>query len=124
PPYFPTPKKTELNHNEHLTIARHEVCCNLEDVNKACKLYVKPGGKVTLVHRPDRLTDIITLFPSYRIEQKRMQLVYPKQGKEANTLLIEGIRDAKPGVKISKQLCIYTQKDNDTNEAKGIIYGS
>lgn len=124
PPYFPTPKKTELNHNEHLTIARHEVCCNLEDVIKACKLYVKPGGKVTLVHRPDRLTDIITLFRSYRIEPKRMQLVYPKQGKDANTLLIEGIRDGKPGLKISQPLFIYAQNGNYTDEAKGVIYGS
>ena len=45
PPYFPTPKSTEHNENEYLTIARHEVCCTLEDVVKACKLYVKPGGK-------------------------------------------------------------------------------
>src|SRR5699024_4997083 len=124
PPYFPTPKKTELNHNEHLTIARHEVCCNLEDVIKACKLYVKPVGKVTLVHRPERLTDIITLFRSYRIEPKRKQLVYPKQGKEANPLLIEGIRDGKPGLKISQPLFIYAQNGNYTHEAKGVIYGS
>src|SRR5699024_12529536 len=58
PPYFKTPNDNEKNKNEHLTIARHEVCCTLEDVIKACKLYVRPGGKVALVHRPGRLVDI------------------------------------------------------------------
>lgn len=124
PPYFPTPKATEHNHNEHLTIARHEVYCNLEDVIKACKLYVKPGGKVVLVHRPERLADMITLLRAYRIEPKRMKLVYPKQGKAANTLLMEGIRDGKPGLKIAAPLFVYEHNGNYTTEAKDIIYGS
>src|SRR5699024_11954245 len=92
PPYFPTPHKNEHNENEHYTIARHEVLCTLDDVVKACKRYVKPGGKVTLVHRPERLVDLISYMKDYKIEPKRMRLVYPKKGKEANTLLIEGIR--------------------------------
>src|SRR5699024_3928707 len=124
PPYFPTPKKTELNHNEHLTIARHEVCCNLEDVIKACKLYVKTGGKVKHLNRTDRLTDIIIVFRFYMIEPKLMQLVYPKQVKYANTLLIEDIRDGKPGLKISQHLFIYAQSGNYTVDAKVVIYGS
>ena len=123
PPYFPTPKSTEHNHNEHLTIARHEVCCNLEDVIRACKLYVKPGGKVVLVHRPERLTDILTLFRDYRIEPKRMQFVYPRFGKEANTLLIEGTRDGKAGLKIAPPLYIYEADGAYTEEARNIIYG-
>src|SRR5690625_3028864 len=93
PPYFPTLAKTEYNKNKYLTIARHEVCCTLEDVVKASKLYVKPGGKVSLVHRPERLVDIITLFRKYRIEPKRLRFVYPKKERKANTLLIEGTRD-------------------------------
>src|SRR5699024_8068269 len=54
PPYFPTPAKTEHNHNEYVTIARHEVYCTLEEVVQACKLHVRPGGKVAMVHRPGR----------------------------------------------------------------------
>src|SRR5699024_3222376 len=57
PPYFKTPKKTEFNRNEYLSIARHEITCSLEDVVKAAKRYVKPGGKVAIVHRPERLVD-------------------------------------------------------------------
>lgn len=123
PPYFATPKSTEHNENEYLTIARHEVCCTLEDVVKACKLYVKPGGKVSLVHRPDRLVDIMTLFRKYKIEPKRMQFVYPKLSKEANMILIEGVRDGNTGLKLLPPLIIYEDDDTYTEEARKIIYG-
>lgn len=123
PPYFATPKSTEHNENEYLTIARHEVCCTLEDVVKACKLYVKPGGKVSLVHRPERLVDIMTLFRKYKIEPKRMQFVYPKLSREANMILIEGIRDGNTGLKLLPPLIIYEEDDTYTEKARKIIYG-
>lgn len=123
PPYFTTPKTTEQNNSEYLTIARHEVACTLEDVINACKLYVKPGGKVSLVHRPDRLVDILTLFRKYNIEPKRLQFVFPKSDDTANILLIEGIRDGKPGLTTLSPLYIYEQSGSYTNAAKEIIYG-
>ncbi|RDW15288.1 SAM-dependent methyltransferase [Oceanobacillus arenosus] len=123
PPYFQTPSANEYNHNEYLTIARHEIYCTLDDVVKACKLHVRPGGKVAMVHRPGRLVDIINAFRQYRIEPKRLQLIYPKKGKEANMLLIEGIRDGKADLKILPPLYIYNEDGTYTNEAKEIIYG-
>ncbi|SHG75766.1 tRNA1(Val) (adenine(37)-N6)-methyltransferase [Ornithinibacillus halophilus] len=122
PPYFKTPAKTEHNRNDYLTIARHEVFCTLDDVVKACKLHVRPGGKVAMVHRPGRLIDIVTTFREYNLEPKRMQLVYPKRGKEANMLLIEGIRDGKADLKILPPLFIYDEDGSYTQDAKEIIY--
>lgn len=123
PPYFSTKHMTQHNLNEHLTIARHEVLCSLSDVVKACKLYVKPGGKVAMVHRPERLVDLITLFRAHAIEPKRMRLVYPKEGKDANMLLLEGMRDGKPGLEILTPLYIYEDTKTYTEEARSIIYG-
>lgn len=123
PPYFATPKSTEHNENEYMTIARHEVCCTLTDVVKACKLYVKPGGKVAMVHRPERLVDMIMLFRSYHLEPKRVQYVYPKANKAANTILLEGIRDGKPGLKVLPPLFIYEENGDYTGQARKIIYG-
>ncbi|NBJ70867.1 MULTISPECIES: tRNA1(Val) (adenine(37)-N6)-methyltransferase [Clostridia] len=123
PPYFPTPLPSEHNENPHLTIARHEVYCTLEDVVKACKLYVRPGGKIAMVHRPGRLVDIIHLFRQYKLEPKRLQFVYPKRGREANMLLIEATRDGKPDLKILPPLFIYDEDGAYTIEAKDIIYG-
>ncbi|MEN2766740.1 tRNA1(Val) (adenine(37)-N6)-methyltransferase [Ornithinibacillus xuwenensis] len=122
PPYFKTPSKNEHNQNEHLTIARHEVYCTLEDAVKACKLHVRPGGKVAMVHRPGRLVDILTAFREYKLEPKRLRLVYPKKGREANMLLIEGIRDGKPDLHILPPLYIYQEDGSYTDEAKEIIY--
>lgn len=124
PPYFRTPAKTEHNKNGHLTIARHELYCTLEDCVKASKLHVRPGGKVAMVHRPGRLVDIISLFRNYKLEPKRLQLVYPKKGKEANMLLIEGMRDGKADLKILPPLYIYQEDNTYTKEAKEIIYGN
>ncbi|WP_040977656.1 tRNA1(Val) (adenine(37)-N6)-methyltransferase [Oceanobacillus jeddahense] len=123
PPYFKTPSPTEHNQNEYLTIARHELHCTLEDVVKACKRYVKPGGKVAMVHRPGRIVDIIEQFRKYRIEPKRIQFVYPKQGKEANMLLVEGTRDGKADVKILPPFYIYEQDGSYTQQAEEVIYG-
>ncbi|WP_188456165.1 tRNA1(Val) (adenine(37)-N6)-methyltransferase [Virgibacillus oceani] len=123
PPYFRTPGKMEHNKNEYLTIARHEVFCSLEDVVQASKLYVRPGGKVAMVHRPGRLVDIISLFRKYKLEPKRMQLVYPKMGRDANMLLIEGIRDGKADLTILPPLYIYNHDNTYTKEAEDIIYG-
>lgn len=123
PPYFPTPKKDEMNKNEHLAIARHEIHCTLEDVVRVSSQLVKQGGKVAFVHRPGRLLDIITLMRKFRIEPKRLQFVYPKLGKEANTLLIEGIKDGNADLKILPPLIVYNDKNEYTEELKEILYG-
>lgn len=124
PPYFKVGSEEMQNKNEHFTIARHEIYCTLEDVVRACKLHVKPGGKVAMVHRPGRLVDILTLFRTYKIEPKRIRFVYPKEGREANMLLIEGVRDGKSDLKMLPPLYIYHEDDTYTKEAEGIIYGS
>ncbi|WP_173918031.1 tRNA1(Val) (adenine(37)-N6)-methyltransferase [Halobacillus sp. Marseille-Q1614] len=123
PPYFPTPAHDKRNENEHLAIARHEIYCSLEDVIKSCSRLTKSGGKISLVHRPGRLADMIELFRKYQVEPKRIQFVHPKRGKEANVLLIEGARDGKPDLKILPPL--YTHKDNGeySDEFREILYG-
>ncbi|WP_160725691.1 tRNA1(Val) (adenine(37)-N6)-methyltransferase [Bacillus sp. USDA818B3_A] len=123
PPYFTTPSVEEINPNEHLAIARHEILCTLEDAIKASSQLVKQGGKVAFVHRPGRLIDIITLMRQYRLEPKRIQFVYPKQGKDANILLVEAIKDGSPDLKILPPLFVYQDDGEYTPEIKGILYG-
>ncbi|WP_138420017.1 tRNA1(Val) (adenine(37)-N6)-methyltransferase [Aquibacillus sediminis] len=123
PPYFKTKEKEQQNKNDYLTIARHEIFCSLEDVVLACSKLVRSGGKVSMVHRPGRLVEILTLFKKYKIEPKRMRLVYPKQGREANTLLIEGVRDGNPDLKILPPLYAFDHAGQYTKELEEIIYG-
>lgn len=124
PPYFITPSSEEINLNEHLAIARHEIMCTLEDAIKAASQLVKQGGKVAFVHRPGRLLDIVTLMRKYRLEPKRVQFVYPKANKEANTLLIEAIKDGNADLKILPPLVVYNENNEYTAEMNEILYGA
>ncbi|MFS0638412.1 tRNA1(Val) (adenine(37)-N6)-methyltransferase [Mesobacillus foraminis] len=123
PPYFQTPATREINENEHLAIARHEILCTLEDAIKSASQLVRQGGKVAFVHRPGRLIDMIELMRKYRLEPKRIQLVYPKAGKEANTLLVEAIKDGSPDLKIENPLIVYNEENEYTPEIREILYG-
>ena len=90
-------------------IARHEVLCTLEDVvGQAAKL-LKPGGHFFMVHRPFRLAEIINVMIQYKLEPKRMQLVYPFVDKEPNMVLIEGVRGGKSRMTVEKPLIIYKE---------------
>ena len=110
PPYFKYQGGSMVNENKVKMIARHEVMLKLEDVIKNSKYLLKNGGTFAMVHRPDRLIEIINLMQKYNIEPKKVRFVYPKVGKEANILLIEGIKNGKAGLKILSPL--YSHKDN------------
>lgn len=123
PPYFLAHENSERNQNKHYTIARHEVCLSLEEAIIAASKLLKQGGKAAFVHRPGRLVDIITLMRKHRLEVKRIQFVYPKEGKEANILLIEAIKDGKPDVKILPPLYVYDHNGEYTAPIKEMLYG-
>lgn len=123
PPYFPTPKVEEQNKNEHFAIARHEIHCTLEDVISNSSQLLKQGGKAAFVHRPGRLMDIMWLMRKYRLEPKRLQFVYPMAGKEANTILIEGIKDGSPDLKTLPPFIVYDENNEYTKEARELLYG-
>ena len=88
-------------------IARHEVLCNLEDVVKAAARCLKSGGKFYMVHRPFRLAEIMVVMHEYKIEPKRMQLVYPFVDKEPSMVLIEGARGGRSRITVEMPLIIY-----------------
>ena len=90
-------------------IARHEVLCTFDDVARVTAKLLKPGGHFFLVHRPFRLPELITTMTSYKLEPKRMQLVYPFADKEPNMVLIEAVRGGKPRMQVEKPLIIYKE---------------
>lgn len=107
---------------EAKTIARHEVLCSLEDVIRESARLLKPGGRLYMVHRPFRLAEIISLMVQYRVEPKRMKLVYPYVDKEPNMVLIEGLRGGKPRMTVEKPLIVYQEPGKYTDEIYD-IYG-
>ncbi|MFC0559565.1 tRNA1(Val) (adenine(37)-N6)-methyltransferase [Halalkalibacter alkalisediminis] len=123
PPYFETVTEHERNRNEHLAIARHEIYCSLNDVIRVSSQYVKQKGKVAIVHRPERLTDIMTYMRDYRIEPKRIQFIHPKDQKEANMVLVEGIKDGKAGVVCLPPLVVYNEQGEYTKAFSDVYEG-
>ena len=95
------------NPEEPKAIARHEVLCTLEDVVSRTAKLLKPGGHFYMVHRPFRLAEIMTMLVKYKLEPKRMQLVYPYIDKEPNMVLIEAVRGGKPRMTVEKPLIVY-----------------
>lgn len=84
------------NPDEPKAIARHEMLCTLEDVLRVSAKLLRPGGHFYMVHRPFRLAEIMEGMVRYKIEPKRMQLVYPFVDKQPNMVLIEGARGGNP----------------------------
>ena len=121
PPYM-TAQHGLTNVYEAKTIARHEVLCNLEDIIRESARLLMPGGRFYMVHRPFRLAEIISLMVQYRMEPKRMRLVYPYVDREPNMVLIEGLRGGKSRMTVEKPLIVYKEPGKYTDEIYD-VYG-
>ena len=108
PPYM-IGKHGITNEGDAKAIARHEILCTLEDVVSQAAKLLKPGGNFYMVHRPFRLAEIMTVLQAYKLEPKRMQLVYPFVDKEPNMVLIEANRGGKPRLTVEKPLIVYKE---------------
>ena len=111
-----------VNPSDKLAIARHEVLCTLEDVIATSRILLKDNGRMYMVHRPERLADILTLMRKYKIEPKRIRMVHPNTKKSPNIVLIEGQRDGGKFLKWDPPLYVYNDNGEYSDEINK-IYG-
>lgn len=104
------------------TIARHEVLCTLEDIVSASRRLLKPNGRLYMIHRPHRLTDIIVALRKYRLEPKKIRFVHSFTDREPTMVLIEALSNGKPMVKVLPPLIVYKDEKNYTDEIMKIYY--
>lgn len=116
PPYFKYTGDSRTNESNHKTIARHEIHLDIERLVKVSKKILKNNGILGLVHRPERLAEIIIEMKNNNIEPKKIRFVYPKKEKAANILLIEGVKNGKPGLKILPPLYSHEENGEYTEE--------
>lgn len=121
PPYMRADGGLKNEQNTR-TISRHEILCNIEDILIFSKRMLKDRGRLFLVHRPERLGDIISLMRFYKIEVKYLQFVYPSINKKSNLVLIEGRKGGRPGLKTEAPLIVYNEKGHYTDQIYD-IYG-
>lgn len=118
PPFFKVGERSHLNDNEYLQIARHEIMITLDEIVKCAASILDNKGRFAMVHRPDRMIEIINCMQKYGIEPKRIQFVYPKVGKESHIFLIEGMYKGQKGVKIEAPLYAHEDDGTYTKEVK------
>ena len=109
PPYM-IGKHGIANPDAPKAIARHEILCTLEDVVSQAAKVLRPGGNFYMVHRPFRLAEIMVMLVKYKLEPKRMRLVYPFVDKEPNMVLIEANRGGKSRMIVEKPLVVYKER--------------
>ena len=105
-----------INENHEKLISRHEIEANLEDFIKVSKDLLKDKGEFYMVHRPERLVDILSIMRKEKLEPKVLRMVYSNKNKEPKLVLIKGIKNAKPFLKVEKNLYIYDENGNYTDE--------
>ena len=104
------------NPDDAKAIARHEVLCSLDDILRESMKLLQDKGRFYMVHRPFRLTEILIKMNYYKIEPKRIQFVHPYIDREPNMVLIEGVRGAKPRVKIEPPIVLFNRTEEGQQE--------
>lgn len=103
-------------------IARHEILCTLENVVSQAARLLTDNGRFYMVHRPFRLAEIMSVLTKYKLEPKRMQLVYPYIDREPNMVLVEARKGGNPRITVERPLIVYERPGVYTKEILE-IYG-
>ena len=116
PPYFKVENKSSFNESYEKMIARHEITFNLEDLCKCCKKVLKDNGNLYIVHRSDRLIDIIETLRKHNLEPKRIRFVYENVSKESILVLVEAQKCGSVGLKVDSPIVLYDLDGTETSE--------
>ena len=108
PPYYP-PKGGHLHTQDSLSAARSEICCPFDALCAAAARALRWGGRFFLVHKPERLVDLMTGLRAARLEPKRIRFVRHRAENAVNLVLIEARLGGGPGLQFEPDLVLYTQ---------------
>lgn len=108
PPYIKE-NAGETNENDKKLISRHEIKCTIQDIAKISYDLLRDNGEIYMVHRPDRLMDIMENFRKYRLEIKELRFVYSNKSSQANLVLIKATKFGRPFLKVQKPLYVYKE---------------
>lgn len=123
PPYFRLEEKSLTNENEIKRKARHEVELCLDDIFKCAKKLLKNNGKIAIVHRTNRLVEIISSMKQNNIEPKRLQFIFPFASSNSNLVLIEGSKNGNPGVIVKNDIIVHNDDGSYTENINKIFNG-
>ena len=115
PPYMIC-EQGKSNPNDEKAIARHEVCCTLADVCNAADFLLHTHGSFVMIHKANRLPEIFDCLLEHKMEPKRMQLIQPFEGEEANLVLVEARKNASKGLTVCPPIIVRQSEGPQKNE--------
>lgn len=121
PPYFKVVETSNINENEVKSIARHEILVTLDDILNISKKLLKNGGSLTMVHRTDRLAEILVLMKKYNLEAKRIRFLQPKLNENSNLVLIDARKNGNVGLKVLPPLICHNEDGSYSEEILGMF---
>ena len=121
PPYFPAASGA-ISPDDARAIARSEVCCTLDDLCACAAHTLRFGGDLFLVHKPERLTDLLCTLRAHRMEAKRIRFVWHHAGADASLVLLAARLGGKPGVTVEPELLLFTPDGQETAETRRIYH--
>lgn len=122
PPYFKLADNNLIATNKIKAIARHEIEITLNDIFVSSRKILKNNGKIYLIHRVERLEEILKLMTTNNLQPKVIRFIYPRIDSNASMVLIEGSKNGKPGLKVAPPCIIYDHNDY-SKEIKSYING-
>lgn len=121
PPFFKYNNKSFVNLSDEKLIARHEVEITLSDIFCISRKLLKNGGKLAIVHRVERLMEILEEYRKNNIEPKRIRFVYENLNSETTLVLIEGTKNGKTGLKVEKPFIMFNYDGSMTDEYSNFL---
>lgn len=123
PPYFKVNDNAKINDNDIKSVARHEIKLNLNDIFSCAKKILKNGGSIYMVHRTERLLEILNIMQKNNIMPKRICFIYPFEDADSNMVLIEGRKNGNLGMKITKPIIVHEKSGEYTKFINDIFDG-
>ena len=121
PPYYP-PESGRMAADDSIRTARSEVSCTLEDICSAASYLLRWGGSFALVHKPERLTDVLCALRDHAMEPKRLRFVCQTGSAAPSLVLIEGRRGGKPGLSVEPPLILQNPDGSPSQEVDAIYF--
>ena len=115
PPFFPVGTGKQ-NPNPQIALARHEIACTLEQLIQSSAYCLKSRGHFALIHRAERLTEILSLCTKYKLAPYKLRMVHPTLEQPANLLLLDTIKDGRNGITVLPPLPIYRSTAKITSD--------
>ncbi len=116
PPYFSGGPASQAT-----PIARREDTCSLRELMEAAAFALKFGGDFFLVHRPERLAELISAGAECSLELKRLGLVRHRQDGPVSLILLQFRKGAKPGL-LWEELTLRNPDDSPTPAYREIYH--